>query len=79
MKGILLSFNKKYIEGLEYLEKSYSSYKKEENFKIHYSLCLLKVSEINNDEKMKKKALKNYEKIENKEQIPNELKILLNF
>lgn len=79
MKGVLLSFNKKYIEGLECLEKSYSSYKKEENFKIHYSLCLLKVSEINNDEKMKKKALKNYEKIENKEQITNELKILLNF
>ena len=79
MKGILLSLNKKYSEGLEYLEKSYSSFKKEENFKIHYSLCLLKVSEINNDDAMRKKALKIYEKIENKEEIPDDLKTLFKF
>ena len=79
LKGVLLSQNKIYGEGLEYLEKCYSTYKKDENFKIHYSLCLLKVSEIINDEKMKKKALKFYEQIENKEQIPEELKTLFKF
>ena len=79
LKGILLTLNKRYEEGLDFLEKSYSSYKKDENFKIHYSLCLLKVSEIKNDEKMKQKALKHYEKIENKEQIPKNIKPLLKF
>jgi tetratricopeptide (TPR) repeat protein len=79
LKGVLLSQNKKYDEGLEYLEKCYSTYKKDENFKIHYSLCLLKVSEIKNDEKMKQKALKFYEQIENKEQIPEDIKALLKF
>jgi hypothetical protein len=79
IKGILLTLNKKYDEGLESLEKSSSSYKKDENYKIHYSLCLLKVSEFKNDDKMKKKALKIYDKIEHKEQIPKEIKDLLTF
>lgn len=79
LKGILLTLNKKYDEGLKYLEKSSSSFKKDMNYKIHYSLCLLKVSEIYNDEKMKEKAKKIYAKIENKEQIPNEIKDLLIF
>ncbi|MFH7010670.1 tetratricopeptide repeat protein [Flavobacterium sp. FlaQc-52] len=79
LKGVLLSKNKKYDEGLEYLEKCYSTYKKDENFKIHYSLCLLKVSEIKNDQKMKQKAFKFYEQIENKEQIPEDIKALLKF
>ena len=79
LKGVLLSQNKKYDEGLEYLEKCYSTYKKEENFKIHYSLCLLKVSEIKNDEKMKQKAFKFYEQIENKDQISEDIKTVLKF
>ena len=79
LKGILLSHNKKYDEGLEYLEKCYSTYKKDENFKIHYSLCLLKVSEIKNDEKMKQRAFKFYGQIVNKEQIPEDIKFLLKF
>jgi len=79
LKGVLLTLNKKYEEGLENLEKCYSTYKKDENFKIHYSLCLLKVSEIKNDEKMKQKALKFYEKIDYKDQIPENIKSLLKF
>ena len=79
LKGVLLALNKKYEEGLENLEKSISTFKKDENFKIHYALCLLKVSEIKNDDKMKQKALKFYDKIENKEQIPENIKSLLKF
>lgn len=79
LNGVLLALNKKYEEGLESLEKCYSTYKKDENFKIHYSLCLLKVSEIKKDEKMKQKAMKFYEKIENKDQIPENIKPLLKF
>ena len=79
IKGILLALNKRYEEGLEFLEKSAGSYKKDENYNIHYSLCLLKVSELKNDPKMKKKALKYYDKIEHKEQMPKEIKELLVF
>jgi tetratricopeptide (TPR) repeat protein len=79
LKGVLLSQNKKYDEGLEYLEKCYAAYKKDENFKINYSLCLLKVSETRNDEKMKQKALKFYGQIENKAQLPEDIKTLFKF
>ena len=79
IKGILLSDNKKYEEGLECFEKVYSTYKKDFNFKVHYSLCLLKVSEVRKDEKMKQKALKIYEKIDEKDQISKEIKDLLVF
>lgn len=79
LKGVLLSQNKKYEEGLEYLEKCFSTYKKDENFKIHYSLCLLKVSGIKNDQKMRQNAFKFYEQIENKQQISEDIKSELKF
>jgi tetratricopeptide (TPR) repeat protein len=79
LKGILLSLNNKHNEALENLEKVYSSYKKDFNFKVYYSLSLLKVSEEKKDEKMKKKALSIYEKIEEKDQIPQEIKDQLIF
>ncbi|WP_055093785.1 hypothetical protein [Flavobacterium aquidurense] len=79
LKGILLSDNEKYEEGLEYLDKVYSIYKKDFNFKVHYSLCLLKVAEAKKDEKMKQKALKIYEKIEDKDQISKEIQEKLIF
>jgi hypothetical protein len=79
LKGVLLTLNKKYEESLEYFDKSYSTYKRDENYNIHYSLSLLKVSELRKDEKMKQKALKYYEKIEHKEEMPKEVKELLIF
>lgn len=79
LQGILLSMNNKHNEALENLDKVYSSYKKDFNFKVYYSLSLLKVSEEKKDEKMKKKALNIYEKIEEKDQIPKEIKDQLIF
>lgn len=79
LKGILLTLNKKYEESLEYFEKTHSTYKNDENFNINYSLSLLKVSELRNDEKMKNKAKKLYDKIEHKENISKEIKDLLIF
>jgi len=79
LKGVLLTLNKKYEEGLEYFEMCYDANKKDLNFKIHYSLCLLKVSEIKNDPKMKEKSKKMYNKIDNKDMIPKEIKDLLIF
>ncbi|SMP27379.1 tetratricopeptide repeat protein [Flavobacterium hercynium] len=74
IKGILLSLNKNYDEALVHLDNAYSSYKKDFNFKIHYSLSLLKVSETKKDDKMKKKAFNFYEKIKEKDVIPQEVK-----
>ena len=79
LQGILLSMNSKHNEALENLDKVYSSYKKDFNFKVYYSLSLLKVSEEKKDDKMKKKALSIYEKIEDKDQIPKEIKDQLIF
>jgi len=74
LQAILLSMNNKHNEALENFDKVYSSYKKDFNFKVYYSLSLLKVSEEKKDEKMKKKALGMYEKIKEKDQIPKEIK-----
>ena len=74
MHGILLTLNKKYDESLIHFEECESKYRKDNNFNIHYSLSLLKVAELTKDEKMKKKGLKLYDKIEHKEEIPETLK-----
>ncbi|MDV6169677.1 hypothetical protein R1T16_14665 [Flavobacterium sp. DG1-102-2] len=79
IKGILLTLNKLYGEGLIFFEKSYSDFKKDDSFNAHYSLCLLKVAEYNNDARMKIKAKKIYDKIEHKDMIPEEVKDLLVF
>lgn len=73
--AILLTLNKKYLESLEHFDKCYSKYKKDDNFSVHYSYSLLKVSELNNDDKMKKKALKIFEKIKNKDEINEDIKM----
>jgi len=79
LKGILLTLNRDYEQGLLFLEKAYSDYKKDENFKVHYALCLLKISESTHDAKMKEKSLKFYNKIENKEEIPEDIKALFKY
>ncbi|WDF63124.1 hypothetical protein [Flavobacterium sp. KACC 22763] len=79
LQGILLSMNNRHNEALENLDKVYSSYKKDFNFKVYYSLSLLKVSQEKKDDKMKKKALSIYEKIDEKDQIPKEVKDQLVF
>ncbi len=79
LRGILLAQNKQYEEGLIHLERCYATYKKDEQFKIHYALCLLKVSELRKDPKMKQKAKKIYDKIEDKNAISEVTASLLVF
>lgn len=79
IKAILLTLNEKYEEANDYFEKTHSSYKKQEHFKIYSSLSLLKVSEMKNDQDMKKKAKKLYDKIEDKSLIPEDLRLLYVF
>ena len=78
LKAILLTLNKKYQEAIPLFE-TVSGFKKEPNYYIHYSLALLKTAEANNDEKMKKKAKKFYDKIEEKTMIPENLMSLFKF
>ncbi|RZL38975.1 MAG: hypothetical protein EOP00_28115 [Pedobacter sp.] len=79
LKAILLALNTRYEEALEYFEKTRSTYKKEDHYKIYNALSLLKVSEAKNDPDMKKKAKKMYDKIEHKDLIPEDTAKLLVF
>ncbi|MFQ6602956.1 tetratricopeptide repeat protein [Flavobacterium sp. C3NV] len=77
--GILLTLNKNYTEAVLHFEECASKFKNDDNFNIHYSLSLIKIAEQNNDEDGKKKGLKVYNKIKNKEEIPKALKGEFNF
>jgi tetratricopeptide (TPR) repeat protein len=79
IKGILLALTGKYEEGKEYLDKAPRRLKKQEHFNIFYSLCLLKIGIANQDDKLKKKAKKYYNKIQFKDEIPKDVKRLLVF
>jgi hypothetical protein len=66
LKAILLTLTEKYQEALMYFEKTKTSFKSSDSFNIHYSLCLLKIAESNNDLTLKKRAKKIYKKIKDK-------------
>lgn len=70
LKAILLTNLKRYDEAESLFESVKSNYKDDENFKIHYSLTLLKSAEKSNDIKLKKKAEKIYNSIRDKSMIP---------
>ena len=78
LKALLLTLNEKYQEAIPLFEQI-SQFKKEPNYYIHYSLALLKYSESIRDEKMKKKAKKFYDRIEDKSIIPEKLVPLFKF
>jgi len=79
VKAVLLTLNRRYEESLDLFREVYSTYKKDDNYNLHYALSLLKVSDIKKDEKMKKEALKYYNKIKDKNNIPKEIKDQLAF
>ncbi len=64
IKGILFTLNGQYLEAKNTLEPITGKYKNDLNFKIYYSLALLKLSAINDDDKMKRKARKIYRQID---------------
>ncbi|MEO5775712.1 MAG: hypothetical protein ABIQ27_02335 [Flavobacterium sp.] len=73
IKGILFALDGQYAEAKTTLEEVNGKYKRDLNFNIYYSLALLKLSKLNNDEEMKKKAKKFYDKIDDKRYIPANL------
>lgn len=66
MFGMLHFLKDDYDTALPYLEKAYTTYKKDEGYLSVYSLTLIKVGKNKKDEKLIKKAHKNYEKIKGK-------------
>jgi len=79
IKGILLTITDKYVEALPYLEKAKGEFKKDDNFKAAYSVCLYKVGNENNDEKKLKEAGKIAKNFERKTEILPELLQKLTF
>jgi tetratricopeptide (TPR) repeat protein len=79
IKGILLTLDKQYTEALSTLKEVPRSLKKDDNFNMYFSLSLLQVSISTNDLKMKKESLKYYNKIKDKNNIPEDLKPLFNY
>src|SRR5690606_772295 len=73
LKAVILTNLKRYEEAEGLFEDVKSTNKKDENFKIHYSLTLLKLSEKLNDQKLKKKAENIYNSIQDKNSIPENL------
>ncbi|AZA57443.1 tetratricopeptide repeat protein [Chryseobacterium shandongense] len=71
MYGMLYTMKEDYEAGLPYLEEAYGTYKNDEGYLSLYSLSLMKVGKTRNDEKMIKKANKMYNKIKNKEGVPD--------
>lgn len=72
--GILYAFKEEYKTALPYLEDVFSTYKRDDGYLATYVLTQMKVAVEINDEKLKNKAKKNYEKIKNKNTIPDDLK-----
>lgn len=72
--GILYTFKEEYKTALPYLDDVFSTYKKDDGYLATYVLTQMKVAVETNDEKLKNKAKKNYDKIKNKNTIPDDLK-----
>lgn len=69
LMGILLTQNELYEESLQYFSRVGSKLKKDDNFLVHYAYSLLKVSQAKSDEKMRQKALKYFDKVNDKKAI----------
>jgi len=74
LKAILLTFNEKYEESLPYFESVESSFKRDDTFNSCYALSLQQVGIKNSDEKMIKKSKKYYEKVQEKNGVPEVVK-----
>ena len=73
MFGALYTFKEDYKTALPYLDEVYSTYKKEDVYLSIYALAEIKVGTENNDDSLKKKAKKHFEKIKEMNKVPENL------
>lgn len=78
LKAVLLTMNEKYEDAIPYFEKVESSFKKDDTFIGCYALSLKQIGIKNSDEKMIKKSKKYYEKVQNKNGLPEIVKKAFN-
>jgi len=76
LKAILLTYNEKYNESLPYFEKVESNFKKQDVFNASYAVSLQQVGIQNSDEKLIKKSKKYYERVQDKNGLPDLIKKL---
>ncbi|MBB5333451.1 tetratricopeptide repeat protein [Chryseobacterium koreense] len=74
LKAVLLTLNEKYEEAIPYFENVESYFKKDDTFNGYYALCLKQLGIKNSDRKMINKAQKYYEKVQNKNGLPEMVK-----
>ena len=74
LKAVLLTMNEKYEDALPYFEKVESNFKKDDTFIGCYALSLKQVGIKSSDEKLIKKSKKYYEKVQNKNGLPEIIK-----
>ncbi|WP_297334557.1 tetratricopeptide repeat protein [Flavobacterium sp.] len=79
LKAMLLSHAGKYELAKEYFEQIKDTFKDRDQYNAYYSYTLVKLSEQQNDEKLLKKAMKIYNKINNKDEIPDDIADAFNF
>ncbi|OUL62726.1 hypothetical protein [Flavobacterium sp. AJR] len=75
LKAMLLTLSNKHMESLKYYEKVQSKFSKDDNFNSCYAASLYEVGTVTNDEKMLKKAKKHYEKVKDKSEIAENIKL----
>ncbi|MDN3691305.1 hypothetical protein QWZ06_03030 [Chryseobacterium tructae] len=74
LKAVLLTLNEKYEEAIPYFEKAESNFKKDDTFNGCYALSLKQIGIKNSNEKLIKKSQKYYERVQNKEGLPEVVK-----
>ncbi|RZJ67654.1 MAG: hypothetical protein EOO50_05065 [Flavobacterium sp.] len=74
VKAVLLTMNGQYQESLDYYESVKSTFSKIGHFNGNYALSLYEVASRTNDEKLMKKAKKQYAKVKNKGELTDDIR-----
>ncbi len=74
LKAVLLTMNEKYEDAISYFQKVESNFKKDDNFLGCYALSLKQVGMKKSDDEMINKSKKYYEKVQNKNGLPEIVK-----
>lgn len=77
MKALLLTLTGQYSDGLHFLEKCKSQFKKDDNYNAAMAVCLYRTGGEKNDEKILKAADKAKAKVKEKDKVLPELLALL--
>jgi tetratricopeptide (TPR) repeat protein len=76
LRAVLLSLNNRHEEAIALFKKEVDDkYKEYDEYKVHYAYSLYKLSEINQDQRMKRQAFLLYNTVKDKASVPDTLDI----